>query len=129
MTGHTTSNALEEMADTVIDVSPEANATLLEQLDAIEDYGMQAFWDDEAGGCPCFQGTKTENGYTVGVRGRCWRVSDGCRDHKPWRQNLYVWGGHPNLVAIGESVKRALDAEEWYNPYQLIFGKCDEFDD
>lgn len=88
---------------------------ILEEVNGIEDWGMQSYWDkDNDGGCPCFSGVKTENGKTIGVMGRCWRVSNNDQD-------LYVWGDHPKLKQIAKSVKRALDAQEWYNPYTIIY--------
>lgn len=97
---------------------------LLGLVNAIEDYGMQSFWDDDSGGCPCFLGSKSEDGHTVNVMGRCWRVSDS-----EGFQDLYVWGDHPDLKTIGESVKRALDAQDWYQPYLIIWEKPDEWEE
>lgn len=92
---------------------------LLDKVKAIEDWGMQSFWDRKNdGGCPCFMGKRTEQGKTVHVMGRCWRVSDNINRNY---QDLYVWGDHPQLKQIAKETKRALDAQEWYNPYTIIY--------
>lgn len=89
--------------------------SLLDELHEIDSWGMQAFWEkDYEGSCPCFHGSRKENGKTVNVAGRCWRVSDNAQD-------LYAWGDHPKLKTIAKTVKRALDAQEWYNHYTIIY--------
>src|SRR6187549_3921204 len=85
---------------------PKSESQILKEVDAIVGYGMQSYWDKGfEGSCPCFSGKKVENGKAVNVVGRCWRTS-------VHGQDLYVWGDHPDLVAIGQSVKRALDAQD-----------------
>lgn len=94
----------------------EASA-LIEKLKTINDFGMQEFWDKNFNGaCPCFNGEKTVDGKTIGFWGRCWRVSDNGQD-------LHVWGtiDLKNKRLIAKEVKRALDAQEWYMPYTIIF--------
>ena len=89
--------------------------TFIKKLKEIEDYGMQKFWDDTYdGACPCFSGEKTIDGKKVKVWGRCWRVSDN-------RQDLIMYAEDRKLLkVIAKEVKRALDAQKWYNPYTLI---------
>jgi len=93
--------------------------TLISKLKEIENYKMQSFWDKAyEGACPCFSGQKTVEGKTIGFWGRCWRVSE-------YQQDLHVFGtmtiGDKKIIA--KEVKRALDAQEWYSDYTLIFDK------
>lgn len=91
--------------------------TFIKKLQKIEDYGMQKFWDKHFEGlCPCFRGENTVEGKTIGFWGRCWRVSEN-------EQDLHVFGDMDmkNKKLIAKEVKRALDNQEWYNTYTLIF--------
>lgn len=91
-------------------------STLLDKVKALDSFEVFTFWDkDNDGGCPCFEGKRTENGKTVHVWGCCWRVSENAQD-------LHVWGDHPDLKKIARATKKALDATEWYNPYTIIYG-------
>lgn len=90
---------------------------LLEKCRELEGFEVFGFWDkDSDGACPCFGGKRMEDGKTVNVRGRCWRVSDNDQD-------LYVWGDHLDLKAIAKETKRALDETGWHNPYTIIYEK------
>lgn len=91
---------------------------MLEELKKIKDYGMQAYWEkDYEGSCPCFNGKKVENGKFVEVWGRCWRVSENIDSGF---QDLHISGDHPELKEIAKEVKRALDAQSWHNPYNVM---------
>lgn len=88
---------------------------VLDSVKKLEGHEVFIFWDkDFEGGCPCFGGKRTENGKTINVHGRCWRVSKNLQD-------LYVWGNHPQLELIAQETKRALDETEWYNPCTIIY--------
>ena len=91
--------------------------TLLSELEAIEDWGVQEYWDRcFDGSCPCFSGQKVVEGKKIGFTGRCWRVSKNDQD-------LYVWGewDKKTLRKVAKEVKRALDNQKWYNPYSIIY--------
>jgi hypothetical protein len=80
-------------------------------------WGTQNFFDpNDDGGCPCFCGSIKIDGKMLYVNGKCWRVSDNDQD-------LYVWGEFTKkeLREYAESIKKALDAQEWYNPYTIIY--------
>lgn len=66
------------------------------------------------GGCPCATVKLKVDGHDFCFRSRCWRVSHNVQD-------LYVWGDHPKLKKLAEAVKKNLDAQEWYNPYTIIY--------
>lgn len=94
---------------------------LVKDLETIEDYGMQQYWEDDYdGSCPCFSGTKKLDEGIVGVWGRCWRVSDNSQD-------LHIWGTIPekDIKKIARLVKRSLDAQKWYNKYTIIYDEKD----
>lgn len=87
------------------------------ELKALESYQVQSFFCDEYdGSCPCFEATKTLNGETVRVGGRCWRVSEN-------EQDLYIGGtlDTATLEVIANIVKNKLDEQEWYLPYTIIY--------
>jgi hypothetical protein len=96
---------------------------LLSDLRAIEDRGMQPYWQDNWDcSCPCFFGRKNIGKEHINVVGLCWRVSESTD-----AQDLYIWGtvSQNILEIVGNEVKRALDAQKWYSPYKLIFEDYD----
>lgn len=64
--------------------------------------------------CPCGGGEVRLPDGDVNFRARCWRVSDNPQD-------LYVWGDHPKIEEWAAKIKENLDAQEWYNPYTIIY--------
>lgn len=77
-------------------------------------WGLQDIFDPTfESSCPCFGGVLRLDEGIIGAQGKCWRVSVGDE------QDLYVWGTLPRLEEVAVEIKRALDAQEWYNPYHL----------
>ncbi len=68
------------------------------------------------GSCPCFWYDGKIDGKKISIHGRCWRVSENAQD-------LHISGELPkkDLKEIAEIIKSKLDAQEWYNPYTIIY--------
>jgi hypothetical protein len=90
---------------------------LLKQIKSFKDgWGIQKLFDpDFEGSCPCFCGKVKVDGKTLRVWGRCWRVSKNDQD-------LHIGGtlSKEDLLVIGTAIKKALDKQNWHNPYTLI---------
>ncbi len=99
--------------------------TFIKKLKLIENYHIQTFFDKEYGGaCPCFSGSKTIDGKKLYVWGRCWRVSDSFG-----AQELHVGGelDKKTIRVIAKIIKKALDAQKWYNTYRIYYHDLDFF--
>lgn len=66
--------------------------------------------------CPCSWWEGEVDGYKLGIATRCWRVSETNEF-----QDLHIWGDLPYIKEIAEMLKYALDKQEWYNQYRIIF--------
>lgn len=91
--------------------------TILQQIKEV-DYAFSLCGENYEGHCPCAEFKLTDDKGTVHALSRCWRVSDSIGDGK---QDLYVWGDHPDLKSIAKALKKSLDKTEWYNPYKIIY--------
>jgi len=76
----------------------------------------QSIDKDYDGGCLCGGGEVELPQGVVGFHARCWRVSENVQD-------LHIWGTHPDLKDWAKKIKKALDDQEWYNPYTIIYDK------
>ena len=88
----------------------------LEQRLEEEHYGQVVFEEEFWGSCPCACGSIDVDGFPVSVWCRCWRVSENDQD-------LHIYTEHPKKNRIAYLLKKNLDAQEWYNPYTVIWDK------
>ncbi len=89
----------------------------LDRLQSLDDYEVQRFFDDRyEGDCLCFSGVKTVAGESLGVLGRCWRVSENQLD-------LYIGGtlDRETLEQVATIIKRKLEEQLGYGSYTIIY--------
>ena len=75
------------------------------------------------GACPCFWSTKIIDGYKVEIHGHCWRTCPDYLEGKNYCTNngLHLKSKMPrkDLMKLAKALKKSLDAQEWYSPYQI----------
>lgn len=94
---------------------------LLARINAME---PQALDPEYTGSCPCFRATVAIDGHALRIRGACWRVSKSDGEY----QDLELESDSGLQLAvmrrIGAALKRQLDAQEWYMPYQVYYSRA-----